>query len=244
MTPRRLTAHAGSAAHRCHAAPLHAAMVQRPNNARADRPVRPRRRTYTSRHAAAMLILLSLVAIDVGGATLSDPQSVSLLTDNNTTFYVTPDNFYVFSKGGSDSSTVIDKLSLQDGDIQMAAVGQVPGTIFNQFSVGVNGPYLYIATTTDGLGYTSNNVFVLTQAQGTLDIIGSLENLAPGESTYAVEFIGDRGFVCTFRQVDPLFALDLSDPTAPRCRATRYDRVHLLFAASRQHPPDRHWRGC
>ncbi len=61
-----------------------------------------------------------------------------------------------------------------------------------------------------------NAVYVLQEKDGTLEIVGSLEGLAPNENLYAARFIGGRGFLVTFEQIDPLSVLDLSDPTAPK----------------------------
>ena len=62
-----------------------------------------------------------------------------------------------------------------------------------------------------------NAVYVLSEnaADISLDIVGKVENIAPGEEIYAARFVGDRGFLVTFHRIDPLFALDLSDPTNP-----------------------------
>lgn len=62
----------------------------------------------------------------------------------------------------------------------------------------------------------ANNVFVLAQSGGLLEIVGEVRGIAPGEQIYAVRFLGNRGFVVTFEQIDPLFTLDLSDPTNPQ----------------------------
>src|SRR5207247_1081052 len=61
----------------------------------------------------------------------------------------------------------------------------------------------------------SNNLYVLDQQDGLLQIVGKLENLANGERIYAVRYLGDTAFVVTFRQTDPLFTVDLSDPANP-----------------------------
>lgn len=63
-----------------------------------------------------------------------------------------------------------------------------------------------------------NAVYVLANDGGTLKIAGALENIAPGERIYSARFMGDRGFLVTFRQIDPLFAMDLSDPTMPQIK--------------------------
>jgi uncharacterized secreted protein with C-terminal beta-propeller domain len=63
-------------------------------------------------------------------------------------------------------------------------------------------------------------VTVLRQAGARLEPIGAVGGLGAGEQVQAVRFLGDKGFVVTFRNTDPLFALDLSDPTAPKLRGT------------------------
>ncbi|HNX92972.1 MAG TPA: beta-propeller domain-containing protein, partial [Syntrophomonas sp.] len=45
---------------------------------------------------------------------------------------------------------------------------------------------------------------------------GKIENIAPGERIYSTRFMGDRAYMVTFKQVDPFFVLDLSDPTQPK----------------------------
>jgi hypothetical protein len=101
------------------------------------------------------------------------------------------------------------------------ASGTVPGSILNQFSIDEHEGHIRVATT-DQLYNPStyeseqlNHVFVLAEQGSTLAVTGSIEGLAPGERIYSTRFLGDKGYVVTFRQVDPLFALDLSDPTAP-----------------------------
>jgi inhibitor of cysteine peptidase len=70
------------------------------------------------------------------------------------------------------------------------------------------------AQTTDPVE-PDNAVFVLGQNAEALDILGSVANFGTNEQIYAVRFIGDHGFVVTFRQMDPLFVLDLADPANP-----------------------------
>jgi uncharacterized secreted protein with C-terminal beta-propeller domain len=63
---------------------------------------------------------------------------------------------------------------------------------------------------------TTNRVSVLAERAGALRLIGQTEELSPGERITSVRFIGQRGFAVTFRQVDPLITIDLSDPEHPR----------------------------
>jgi inhibitor of cysteine peptidase len=113
--------------------------------------------------------------------------------------------------------TKIHKFDL-GSTVTYAAEGKVDGEILNQFSLGEHNGVLRIATTT---GYTwdgtsGNHVFCLENNSGNLDIIGSIKDLAPGERLYSARFMGDKGFLVTFVQVDPLFTLDLSDPRNPK----------------------------
>jgi len=93
--------------------------------------------------------------------------------------------------------------------------------VLNQYSMSEYQGRLRVATTTSGVGSSigssesANNVFVLESQNGVLEIVGRAENIAPGESIQSARFVGPRGFLVTFRQIDPLFTLDLSDPTQP-----------------------------
>jgi uncharacterized secreted protein with C-terminal beta-propeller domain len=112
--------------------------------------------------------------------------------------------------------TQIHKFDL-GSTVTYAAEGKVDGEILNQFSLGEYEGVLRIATTT---GYTwdqtsRNHVFCLQNNGGSLTVIGSIRDLAPGERLYSARFMGDRGFLVTFVQVDPLFTLDLSVPQNP-----------------------------
>lgn len=61
-----------------------------------------------------------------------------------------------------------------------------------------------------------NAVFVLAPGTDKLDVVGTISNIAPGERLYAARFLGPRGFLVTFQQIDPLFVLDLADPASPQ----------------------------
>ena len=117
-----------------------------------------------------------------------------------------------------DRSTEIYKFQLNSDSITFVANGQVPGTVLNQFSMDENNGYFRIATTTGEMWrddeYTAkNNLYILDEQ---LSMTGSIEDIAPSERIYSVRFIGDRGYMVTFRNVDPLFVLDLADPKSPK----------------------------
>ncbi|NLY43188.1 MAG: copper amine oxidase [Clostridiaceae bacterium] len=122
----------------------------------------------------------------------------------------------IYTEYGRD--TLIYKFSLGDGKVTYLCKGTVPGTVLNQFSMDESGDYFRIATTKGDVWrddeYTSkNNVYVLGER---LNIVGKLEDIAPGEKIYSVRFMGDRAYMVTFKQVDPLFVIDLKDVENPK----------------------------
>ncbi len=113
------------------------------------------------------------------------------------------------------SKTVIQKIGISDGSIEYKAKGEVPGYLLNQFSLDEKDNYLRVATTTEIWARKSvmyNNVFVLNDK---LETVGKLEALAPDERIYSTRFLGDRLYMVTFKRIDPLFVIDLSEPTKP-----------------------------
>jgi inhibitor of cysteine peptidase len=112
--------------------------------------------------------------------------------------------------------TDIYKFSLNKGQPRFAAAAEVPGTILNSYAMDENGDYFRLATTRRGSWFdeslSSNAVYVLDAA---LNLAGKVENVAPGEQIYAARFMGTRLFLVTYEQIDPLFAIDLSDPANP-----------------------------
>jgi len=123
---------------------------------------------------------------------------------------------YLYLTTGGYSSTGVHKIKLDNGNIEGIADGSVPGWVLNQFSMDESNNYFRIATTTGhawGVSTSKNNVYIL---DADLKIVGRLEDLAPGEQIYSARFMGDRLYLVTFKKVDPLFVIDLKDPTAPK----------------------------
>lgn len=112
---------------------------------------------------------------------------------------------------------VIQKIKIDKGEIEYKAKGEVPGILLNQFSMDEGGEYFRVATTTHlwtRSGYVEhNNVYVLNKD---LSIVGKLEGIAKDERIYSTRFIGDRLYMVTFKRMDPLFVIDLSEPENPR----------------------------
>lgn len=103
-------------------------------------------------------------------------------------------------------TTAIWKISL---DMKIAAASEVPGRLLNQFSLDEHNEYLRVATTVGN----ANDLYVLDKD---LRIAGSLKGFGETERIYSVRFIADKGYVVTFRQTDPFFVMDLSDPKNPK----------------------------
>lgn len=112
--------------------------------------------------------------------------------------------------------TIINRIELKNGLIEHKAKGEVPGNVLNQFSMDEFENYFRIATTTGNTwsenNVAKNNVYVLDMD---LKIVGQLEDLAPKETIYSARFMGKRAYLVTFRNVDPLFVIDLENPENP-----------------------------
>jgi len=110
--------------------------------------------------------------------------------------------------------TIILKFLLTGKSVKFDVAGEVPGQILNQYSLDEFNNNLRIATTSRNANWEpSNNLYVL---DNTLKVIGKIENLAPTERIYAVRFMGKTGYIVTFRDIDPLFVIDLSSPANPK----------------------------
>ena len=101
------------------------------------------------------------------------------------------------------------------GDLSIASTGSVPGRLLNQFSMDEHNGYLRLATTVGRWDKASNDVYVLDSS---LNIIGSVVDIGLKERIYAVRFIGDTGYVVTYRETDPFYVLDLSSPEKPELK--------------------------
>jgi len=164
----------------------------------------------------------------------NDVVEKSFMLGSSQTMYVSKNNIFLASahypyypmlyraEGQSSSisdqeTTILHKISINTGSVTYIAQGEVSGHILNQFSMDEHNGFFRIATTVGnnwGEGsQSSNNIYILDE---NLQQISQIENIAPGESIYAARFLGDRAYLVTFVQVDPLFTVDLSDPYNPR----------------------------
>ncbi len=126
--------------------------------------------------------------------------------------YVSGDSIYVAQTLAD--QTELFKLSYEEGRMEAVGSGRFLGYLKDPFSMDEYGGYLRIAATvTDSeSGGQANSLYVLDEE---LRIAGYIHNIAPGEHIQSVRFLGDTGYFVTFRNVDPLFSVDLSDPQEP-----------------------------
>lgn len=153
----------------------------------------------------------------------SQEMQVSAYLGSGQTIYASAKHLYVtiskYVPSGETfrQETQVYKFRLDQGNIVYVGEGTVPGTILNQFAMDEYEGYFRIATTKgdmwgSGESKSTNNVYVLDEQ---LKTVGTLENLAPGERIYSTRFLGGRAYMVTFRNVDPLFAIDLRNPAKP-----------------------------
>ena len=115
--------------------------------------------------------------------------------------------------------TTIHKITIDKLEIKYKGSGEVSGYLLNQFSLDENSGFLRLATTTGNLwigggrAETLNHIYILNED---LKIIGSVEDIAKGERIFSARFVGDKAYMVTFRQVDPLFVIDVKNPENPK----------------------------
>ena len=157
--------------------------------------------------------------------------------------YVSENNIYITSNYYEDSDvsrTLIRKISYTDGKHVGVAQSKIKGMLNDSFSIDEYEGNLRLVTTIDEI-YSNDDIMPLNETAdktekavaenvkdavpGTnslyvlndkLEIIGSIHNLAKDEIIYSARFMGDTGYFVTYRQVDPLFSVDLSDPENPK----------------------------
>jgi len=122
--------------------------------------------------------------------------------------------------------TYLMGFDVSNGVAQPAAIGEIPGYLLNQYSLDHYDGHLRAATTLSASwgmvngewtrkSESQNQITVLQRSGNKLLPVGMVPNVATGERIYSVRFMEDKAFVVTFKQIDPFFTFDLSDPTKP-----------------------------
>ncbi|MYA83763.1 MAG: benzoate transporter [Acidimicrobiales bacterium] len=184
---------------------------------------------------------LSVTTIDIAADGLAGAMDTTTIMSDGSTVYASHDHLYVTTTrwhdwgvepaGPGDGTPVETEIHMFDtsGRATSTYVGSasVTGTVLNQYSMSEHEGHLRIATTTAQPWWTwraevapesESLVTVLAVGPDGLAEVGRVDGLGVGERIFAVRYLGDIAAVVTFRQIDPLYLLDLSDPTAPAVR--------------------------
>ena len=145
---------------------------------------------------------------------------IMAVASNADIFYVSAGNIYSATEtwNASETRTEIIRIGYESGKFTDGATGSVKGELNNNFSMDEYDGKLRIVTTVGGwdadyINYLrDNSLYVLDD---TLHVIGKIENLAENEQIKSARFMGETGYFVTYRNTDPLFAVDLSDPENP-----------------------------
>ena len=158
-----------------------------------------------------------------------DVESVASVMSGGDTVYASTDRLYVANHRWIDSddeeisglTTHIHRFGMggPEGPVYEAS-GSVEGFLLDQFAMSEHDGYLRVASTSAPPWWRSDEepdsrVDVLERNGRELRVVGSVGGLGRGERIYAVRFMGDVGYVVTFRETDPLYTIDLSDPHDP-----------------------------
>ena len=179
---------------------------------------------------------LTILTFDLTAA-LDDGDPLSIEADGETV-YSTADAMYVANdrrefmtrpmlsgESARETTTEIYRFDIEgSGTPTHESTAKVPGYLLNQYSMSEHDGHLRVATTIPGSGSEpsesgseqSSSVYVLKIGDGVMERVGEVNGLGVEERIFAVRFMGDKGYVVTFRQTDPLYTIDLSDPKNPQ----------------------------
>ncbi len=179
---------------------------------------------------------LSILSFPLGGDGLADVWPAGLLAQGETV-YASNDSLYVAtqrwvdwgvlaSDGDAEEAaeqfkTRIHKFAITGPKARYEASGEVPGFLIGQWAMSEHEGDLRVASTTNPWGWWSSaeseselNV-LRPDGEGRLESVGRVGGMGETETIRAVRFIGEMGYIVTFRQTDPLYVIDVSDPTDP-----------------------------
>lgn len=156
-------------------------------------------------------LLIASVDIEEPGETLDS----LFIVDGGAEVYASADTLYLYrATYNMGSKTQIARFDLlSDGCIEPADAAVVKGTVRDTFALNEHEGYLRVLTTDWSDSADVNYLYILDE---NMELSGSIEGIAPGEEIYAARFFGDVGYFVTYRNMDPLFTVDLSDPEDPR----------------------------
>lgn len=127
--------------------------------------------------------------------------------------YISKDALYLYEEDYDGAMiTNIAKFALDEGRISGVAAAAVRGYVRDTFAINASDGYLRVLTTDYSTEDEVNALYILDE---NMKLTGQLTGIAPGEEIYAARFMGNTGYFVTYRNTDPLFTVDLSDPAKP-----------------------------
>ena len=189
----------------------------------------------TVRRAAAYAGLDTVAVFTIDLARGLPAADVDAVLSDAQTVYASKGAVYLSTYAADAGATAIHRFDTSaPAATDYASSGEVPGQLLDQFALSEHEGALRVASTTADApdGETDNRVTVLTEQGDRLGAIGQVTGLGHGERIFGVRFLGDAGYVVTFRQTDPLFTIDLSAPNDPRLRG----ELQLLGYSAYLHP--------
>ena len=127
--------------------------------------------------------------------------------------YISKDALYLYEEDYDGAMiTNIAKFALDEGRISGVAAAAVSGYVRDTFAINASDGYLLVLTTDYSTEDEVNALYILDE---NMKLTGQLTGIAPGEEIYAARFMGNTGYFVTYRNTDPLFTVDLSDPAKP-----------------------------
>ena len=154
----------------------------------------------------------------ISSVNITNPDTITdsvMLVHNSVNVYVAADAIYLYNEDyrADDHLTQIAKFSIEDGIINAVNATSVKGAIYDTFAINASQNMLRILTTySDRKGNTDNRLYIL---DSNLELMGSLDGIARGEDIYAARYFGNTAYFITYKDIDPLFAVDLTDPSHP-----------------------------
>ena len=129
--------------------------------------------------------------------------------------YVSSDAIYFYGNDWKSGRTItsISKMFYKDGKISAGQSTMINGMIYDSFAISQQNGYLYVIATEDSSDVSVNTLHVF---DSDMKQTGVINEIARDERIYAARFLGDYAYFITYRQIDPLFVADISDPDNPK----------------------------
>ena len=174
---------------------------------------------------------------------VSNWATVYASTDTLVVAEVAQSDWWYWGQDNYEEATNFHRFDIsKSGETHYTGSGRVPGLIRGQFAMSEHNGMLRVATTTGRWWWweaqsqdMENHVYVMEDTEdGPLQVIGHVGGIGVGEQLWSVRFVGEEAFVVTFRQIDPLWTIDLSNPTSPRIRG----ELEIPGVSTYIHPTD------